>query len=411
MHDTHIVRVGWLLDGSGGAPLHPAELRIEDGQITGIASGGDLAISAGESPVDLSHTVICPPFIDCHVHLAFSGTTDPRSRATIAEASLTEVRPVVRRHLEDLFRHGVMAVRDAGDRSGHGLRCVAELDPQDAAEVTVLSAGIAMHRQGRYGAMIGRGLGEGEDPSDSWQPEASTASLLKLVNSGPNSLREFGRETAPQFTVDEMCRLVAKAGHAGRRVMVHANGREPVRAAIAAGCHSIEHGYFMGRDNLQRMADKGVFLVPTLFAMKACASLAGDPRERKIAEKTLAHQLEQVSLARELGVKVALGTDSGSAGVLHGEAVVEELKLLIAAGYPLAEAVRCATSAAAELLGLDRGRLTVGRPADFLVARGTPAQLPRKFSYLEGIWLAGRPNPRYRKNPQKGVVSDAVATR
>ena len=410
MDDAQIVRVGWLFDGSGEPPLRHAELRMEDGLIAGIASGEDPAPPASGTPVELSHAVICPPFIDCHVHLAFSGTTDPRTRAELAEASYQAIRPVVRRHLEDLFRHGVLAVRDAGDKSGHGLRCAAEQDPQDAA-VTVLSAGCAIHRQGRYGAMIGRSPAEGADPADFWQLQESSAALLKLVNSGPNSLREFGRETAPQFTVEEMARLVAKAGRAGLRVMVHANGREPVRTAIAAGCHSIEHGYFMGRDNLQRMAEKGVFLVPTLFAMKACAMLAGDPRERKIAEKTLAHQLEQVALARELGVKVALGTDSGSPGVLHGEAVVEELKLLIAAGYPLAGAVRCATSAAAELLGLDRGRLFVGRPADFLVARGTPAQLPRKFSYLEGIWLAGRPSPRYRKNPQKGMASDAVATR
>jgi imidazolonepropionase-like amidohydrolase len=98
---------------------------------------------------------------------------------------------------------------------------------------------------------------------------------------------------------------------------------------------------------------------------------------------------------------VALGTDAGSPGVLHGEAVVEELKLLIRAGFSLTEAVRCATVNGADLLGLDRGRIAVGSRADFLVARGTPAQLPRKFSYLEAIWLSGRPSPIYQKNPQR----------
>jgi imidazolonepropionase-like amidohydrolase len=39
---------------------------------------------------------------------------------------------------------------------------------------------------------------------------------------------------------------------------VHANGETAVRMAVEAGCDSIEHGYFMGPDNLRRMADNGV---------------------------------------------------------------------------------------------------------------------------------------------------------
>ena len=66
-------------------------------------------------------------------------------------------------------------------------------------------------------------------------------------------------------------------------------------------------------------------------------------------------------------------------------------------------ALAALTANPAEIFGIaaERGRIAVGRPADFLVARGTPAQLPRKFSYLEGIWLGGRPSPIYRKNPQR----------
>jgi imidazolonepropionase-like amidohydrolase len=107
-------------------------------------------------------------------------------------------------------------------------------------------------------------------------------------------------------------------------------------------------------------------------------------------------------MARELGVKVALGTDAGSLGVLHGEAMVDEMKLYKKAGYSLAETVRCATSNGAELLGLeDFGRIAPGKTATFLVARGAPAQLPRKLSYLEAIYLNGRQSDRYRKNPVK----------
>jgi imidazolonepropionase-like amidohydrolase len=110
-------------------------------------------------------------------------------------------------------------------------------------------------------------------------------------------------------------------------------------------------------------------------------------------------------MARELGVNVALGTDAGSLGVLHGESVVEEMKLFKKAGYTLAEIVQCATSNGARLLGIeDFGLLAPGSTATFLVARGAPAQLPRKLLYLEAIYIGGAPSDLYRKNPVKHVT-------
>jgi len=107
-------------------------------------------------------------------------------------------------------------------------------------------------------------------------------------------------------------------------------------------------------------------------------------------------------LARQLGVNVAMGTDAGSLGVLHGESMVEEMKLFQKAGYSLAETVRCATSNGARLLDLDDfGLLVKGKAATFLVARGAPSLLPRKLSYLEDIYINGQPSTLYRKNPVK----------
>lgn len=178
--------------------------------------------------------------------------------------------------------------------------------------------------------------------------------------------------------------------------MVYANGRTPVHTALEGGCHSIEHGFFMGRENLELMAEKQIAWVPTVFAMKSC--LENINREYKqadpaIAEKNLHHQLDQLAVARECEVTLALGTDSGSIGVLHCEAVAEELRLFIKAGFTLSEAVRCATYNGAQLLGIENsmGLIDRGRPANFIVARGNPAQLQRRLSYLEAIYMNGTP--------------------
>jgi adenine deaminase len=84
--------------------------------------------------------------------------------------------------------------------------------------------------------------------------------------------------------------------------------------------------------------------------------------------------------------------------------VVEEIKLFIKAGYSLEESIRCASENGAGFFGMDElGRLAVGRKATFLITKGTVRQLPRKLSFLEGIYVDGKPNIIYCKNPVKTV--------
>ena len=101
-------------------------------------------------------------------------------------------------------------------------------------------------------------------------------------------------------------------------------------------------------------------------------------------------------------MKTAVGTGAGSVGILHGESMVEEMKLFIKAGYSLEETIRCASENGARFFGMEKlGALRVGRKAIFLIARGTVKQLPRKLAYLEGIYVNGKPCTTYRKNPVK----------
>ena len=403
MATTHYILAGWLIDGSGGPVREKVLLAISDGRFTAVGPYEEGQLPTGASLTDLSHCTIMPPLVDSHVHLFMSGTIDRQARERQLVADYDELRPIIARHLRDLFSHGVLAIRDGGDRGGFASRyCAEEKVP---AAMRIKTAGQAWYCQSRYGGLIGRNPGQGESLAEAYAGGDGQADVVKLVNSGLNSLRVFGRETAPQFDRDEIAALVQLANRQGRKVMVHANGQEPVRNAIEGGCHSIEHGYFMGRDNLARMAELGIFWVPTVFTMKAYAlnfAHAEPQANLQVVQKNLEHQLGQLALARQLGVKVALGTDAGSLGVLHGESVVEEMKLMIKAGYPLTETIAAATSRGAELLGLPQiGLIAKNKEATFLVTRGLPSQLPRKLTYLEGMYINGLPSQDYRKNPVK----------
>lgn len=399
---THHIRVGWLIDGSGGPIQKNQVITVESGRITAVSPEADTDPDAGRI-TDLSRCVVLPPLIDSHIHLCMSGSIDPELRKRQLEFGYEDLVPVMAEHLRHLFSHGVLAIRDGGDRLGSVLRYLRDEHDRSDNPVIVQSPGIAYHRKDRYGGLIAEAVAQQVSLLEAWQRRKEQPGLIKIVNSGLNSLTRYGHETKPQFSESEMRELVRAAKRSGASVMVHANGTVPVGTALRAGCDSIEHGFFMGRENLDRMADTGTFWVPTAYTMKAFAENADSYRtviDRDVVAKTLENQLQQLAYARERGVRVAMGTDSGSIGVLHGESMVEEMKLYMKAGYSLSEAICCATEGAAQLLGLpDFGSIRVGKPARFLVTKGMPSQLPRKLSYLEAIFIDGRPSPLYRRDP------------
>jgi len=406
MNTNHSIYADWLIDGRSSTIKERVRLTIIDSLIDKIEEDVSREELDRSLITDMSRCMVLPSFVDSHLHLALSGSASEKVRREQPKGDYELARTLISQHLQSLFNHGILAVRDGGDQFGHTQK-FADNNPIDQREPVILkSAGKGLYRQGRYGSLFGCEVTFTDRLSDIAGEILLKSDCIKIFQSGPNSLMEYRRQTEPQFTKDELTELVSLANAKGKTVMVHANGEDPVRRAIEAGCHSIEHGYFMGEQNLNRMVEKNITWVPTLFAMKAMADHCDSSDKRDVAARTLDHQLNQVRKAKEWGVNIALGTDSGSPGVLHGEAVVQELKLLMDGGLNLAEAVGAATWNGAKLLGVDDeyGWLVAGRPANFLVVRGTPAMMPRKMAYLEAIYMDGQPcnESLYSKMPRIG---------
>jgi imidazolonepropionase-like amidohydrolase len=285
----------------------------------------------------------------------------------------------------------VAAVRDGGDRRGDVGR-YRQLKDGSAPPVHIAATCWAWHASGRYGSMIGQAPSDGLSAEQAVAMHLSGCDHLKIIQSGLNSLDRFGYQGRPQFAAEDLQAMVKTAHDAGLPVMVHANGEPAVRMAVEAGCDSIEHGYFMGADNLKRMADRGTCWVPTAIPMAALAEAPGlCADQRDVARRTLDVQMAQIRQAHEWGVIMALGTDAGSQGVDHGLAVKQELALLMSAGLDVGQAVRCATANGARLLGLTgRGGLLPGGRADFIAVPGPPENLPHSLADITAICLDGR---------------------
>ena len=338
------IKTGWLIDGTGGPAIARAVLEIRKGRIESIKTESDYAGTTTEDNTrrvtDLSDYTILPGLIDAHVHLSMSGTTDAEKRDIQLSVGYDHIEAAIAGHLEEHIRYGIIAVRDGGDHGGCAGRYKQSSQRRHPVPVIIKTAGKAWYKKGRYGRLTGNPVLEGlslggsidnilGDPHKTYHIDH-----IKIINSGLNSLSDFGKQTPPQFEADELEEAVDLCSIRGLKIMVHANGELPVKVSIDSGCHSVEHGFFMGAANLEKMSEKRIVWVPTAFTMKAYAAVSDpDTPRHDVALRNLDYQMEQISVARNFGVKIGLGTDSGSPGVHQGASLCEELKILMGSSY------------------------------------------------------------------------------
>ncbi|MBU0485671.1 MAG: amidohydrolase family protein [Proteobacteria bacterium] len=397
MGETRLILAGSLIDGSGDELRRNVFLTVQDTLITAIGSAAELSRHVGAVIDDFSHCTIVPALIDCSVSLAQSPSVDRQVRSAAADADPIKKAVMVTRHIHYCHAYGVLGVAVDDDLPAL---------PDRAQERISLGNIIEIRSSG----------GLYRSSPDWTNDNPVSGDFLKIGYSG-NIEDEVPKSS--RLNHEELGRILQNRG--ARKAVVLANGPRQVAEALAAGCDAIEQGFGMGEDNLRKMAEQNVLWIPSVLRAKNSLDGAGsggdvacrfsqryvapgkpNPVTAAFWQKTLTEQLGQLRLARKLGVTTAVGTGAGSAGILHGESMVEEMKLFIRAGYSLAETIRCASENGARFFGLEKlGTLAVGRSATFLIARGTAQQLPRKLSYLEGIYVGGIPSSIYHKNPTR----------
>lgn len=393
MDGTRYILAGRLIDGSGNDVRRNVFLAVQGAVITAIGPVAALPGDDGAVVDDFMHCTLLPALVDCSVSLSRSSSVDKRVQAATREAGIDGNGAMLERHIRYCHGHGVLGVADSGDISG-----LVKYPHEGITQ----GSGVGIRTSGPLCLSSSDCLVENPPDRD----------FLKIGYSG-----NIEDETAPgsRLSHEQLRHILQQRG--GKKVVVVANGPQPVAEALEAGCHAIEQGYLMGKDNLRKMADNNILWIPSIlraknaldgsgtggevccrFSLRYVAPGKAVPGDEVFWKKMVADQLAQLRFAGELGVTTAVGTGAGSAGILHGESMAEEMKLFLKAGYSMEETVRCASKNGAEFFGMEvPGPLAVGRNATFLIVRGTVKQLPRKLSYLEGIYVNGLPSTTYRK--------------
>ncbi len=267
-----------------------------------------------EDDLCASAAIKIPPFRDAHMHFMVDGRP----------LTLSEL-PAVK---DSFVTRGIFSLNDMGHRSGLGLQAKALFH----TDVEIRSAGYALYKKGTYGSFLGKGVsGTSEIKKAVHEIADAGADFLKVINSGIVSAQKAGLVTDGGFSPEEL-HVLNETGRSRNLLMVcHANSDAAVRDALNAGAVSIEHGYFVSRDTLHRMAEARIAWIPTIFALNSLAVLY-PAAEQALIEKTVESHLSSVGYAASIGGILRIGSDSGSKGTAHGSSFFDELKLFRKAG-------------------------------------------------------------------------------
>ena len=195
------------------------------------------------------------------------------------------------------------------------------------------------------------------------------ARLIKVCASG-GVMSHTGPAGAQQYSDEELAAIVDEAHRAGLRVAAHAHGDAGIRTAIEVGVDCIEHGSLMSDETLDRFIELDRFLVPTTYLADGMDVSHAPPELQAKAAEVFPRAKATVSKAIAKGARIACGTDAPA--IPHGKNA-KELVALVDRGMSPLEALRAATTVAAELIDVDdRGRLEPGLLADIIAVPGDP---------------------------------------
>jgi imidazolonepropionase-like amidohydrolase len=363
---------------------------VEKGVIAAVV---DDARAPRGSRMDLAGHTLLPGLINCHVHLCLGGEADPVRPLREEPLATTAIKALVR--ARQTAEAGVTTVRDLGGREYVEIAVRRAIQDRLIDGPRIVAAGRPVCMTGGHGHWLAR---EADGPDDARRAVREQlkagADVIKIIATG--GVMTPGVEPgSPQLTLEEMRAAIEEASRAGRRTAAHAMAATGIRDAIAAGITSIEHGIYLTEEIVAHMRRDGTFLVPTLNAPAAIAAgglAAGIPdfMVRK-SELVVPPHVASFRLAHRSGVRIAAGADSGTPLNFHGS-LLPELSLMVKYGMTPLEAIRAATTTAADCLGLGDtvGRVAPGYAADLIAVAGDPAERIEALGEPRLVLVGGR---------------------
>ena len=424
-----------LLDGTGGPPVKDAVVLVRGGRIDCVGTRAACPVPPGVARTDLTGAFLAPGLIDAHVHFAQTGWADGRPDAFDVRAKhpYEDVQKDLRARPERFFRSyvcsGVTSVFDVGGYAW-------SLDLPARAENDTLAPRV-------------RAAGPLLSTIDFWlnlpgerqfiflkDAESAKTGVAYLASRGAQAVKVWYVVT-PDRPVEASEAAVLAAGAEAKKqglpLIVHATGLAEAKVALRAGASLLVHGVSdkpVDDEFLDLLKKSGAIYNPTLVVIDGYVALAkaaaagaalafDDPngcvdpatrarlaatpeidaasvaskvhdREVRTAERNAIGRanLKRVSGA---GIPIAMGTDAGNPGTLHGPSVYAEMEAMQAAGMTPMEVLVAATKGGSRALSREKeiGTVEKGKRADLVVFSKDPAADIANARSVKGVVRGG----------------------
>jgi imidazolonepropionase-like amidohydrolase len=384
-----VIRAGTLIDGKSPAPRPNQVIVIRGNRIESVGDAATAKIPAGAQIIDLSHATVMPGLIDTHTHIFLQGE-DPAQGGydvNILKYPLAyraaRAAVAARRALEQ----GFTTIRDVEtEGAGYGDVGIKEAINQGyipGPRMFVVTRAISttggyplegyapwLEFQLPKGVQIIDGPVEARKAAR--QQLDNGADWIKVYMTHRSWLGKHGELVSqPTLTVDELKAITDETHGWGRKVACHAYGGIGLHRALDGGCDSIEHGLDLDDAAIQQMLKQGTWYVPTLSVYYYDWAPENTPAGRRDRKRAEVH-ITSFQKALKAGVKIAFGTDMG--GIPWTEPIAQEFAREVQFGMTPMQAIRSATTRAAELLDMEGqiGVVAPGAYADLVAVAGDP---------------------------------------
>jgi imidazolonepropionase-like amidohydrolase len=412
-----------------------ATILVRGNRIAAVGRG--ITVAAGTKTIEARGKWVIPGLVDAHVHFFQSGNLYTRPDAADFNAVVRYADETARNkaRLPVTFRtwlaSGVTSVADVGGPFWN-------FTVREAAAMSEIAPRVAV--AGPLISMVDRTKLDLGDPPiiKAAAPAAARALVKKQVAHKPDYIKVWyiHRPGDDMKAQEAIVRAVAEEAHAaGIRLAVHATELEVAKSALRAGADILVHSVTDAPvdDEFIRLArERKAIYCPTIFVMSSYQMALSNqwvatdaerrladpevlgamrdldkipkakvpPRVAQLMEKppSLAPapaMLQNVKRVWDAGITVAMGTDAGNIGALHGPSVFREMELMVQAGLTPLQVLRSATVNGARMMGLERdaGTIAPGRLADLVVLDADPLADIGNTSRIHRVVKDGRVVP------------------
>jgi imidazolonepropionase-like amidohydrolase len=354
-----VLKTSTILDGKGNV-LKNRTIVIEDGKISRISGGAEKA------SYDLTGLTVMPGWIDTHVHFAYH--FDANNRSEEGGAGSKEAPALSALYAEAnayaTLMGGFTTIQSVGAEVDGPVRDLINAGqlpgPRIITSLRAIYKDTGTPEQIR--AFVRKAKADGAD-------------VVKLFATA--SIRDGGAQTMSDDQIRAAC---GEATAVGLRSVVHAHASSGARAAVLAGCSSIEHGVLLDEETLKLIASHGVYFDPNFLVFhnylenKPKFLGIGNYTEEGFAymQKAIPQMSDVLKRAMALHMKIVLGTDAVAGS--HGRNAEEFIYRVKDGGQPPMDAIISGTSVAAESLRLSDkiGSIAPNMAADIVAVDGDP---------------------------------------